>query len=145
MFHQLIESIIHSNPSEIKQRFQDVIKLVLEQKLYERKRMIAAEIFEPIDTETEILDEKINNNVIRTGRTKLVKIRVRAGKVQRRKKLSNTKGYTIRGGRLVRMSAIERRHRKMGARRAKVKRRAERSQIRRKTRIALRQRHSLGL
>lgn len=95
--------------------------------------------------EIEILDEKINNNVQKMGRLKLIRLRIRNGKVQRRKKLSNTKGYTIRHGHLMRMSQLERRHRRLGARKAKIKRRAERSRILRKLRIAIRKRHNIGL
>jgi len=37
-------------------------------------------------------------NVVRMGRKKLVKARIRGGKVQRRKVVSGVKGYTILGG-----------------------------------------------
>ena len=57
-------------------------------------------------------------------RVKLVKVRIRNGKVQRRKKVSNVPGMTFRGGKLKRMSVTERRNRKMGARKGKTKRRA---------------------
>jgi hypothetical protein len=79
------------------------------------------------------------------GRTKLVKIRIRGGKVQRRKKVSGVKGYTMRGGRMIRMSAQERRNRKMAARRSKFKRRAKLGQALRKRKMSLRRRGSLGL
>jgi hypothetical protein len=84
-------------------------------------------------------------NVQKFGRTKLVRVRVRGGKVQRRKKFSSVPGYTIRGGRLVRMSPQERRKRKMGARRAKIKRKSKLNTILRKRRMSLRRRASLGV
>ena len=59
------------------------------------------------------------------ARVKIVKLRIRGGKVQRRKKVSNVKGFTMRGGKMVRMSPTERRKRKMGQRRGKMKRRAK--------------------
>jgi hypothetical protein len=74
-----------------------------------------------------------------------VRVRIRAGKVQRKKKFSTVPGYTIRGGRLVRMSSQERRHRKMGARRAKVKLRSKRNIILRKRKISLRKRKAMGI
>lgn len=86
-----------------------------------------------------------SSNVQKLGRTKVVRVRVRAGKVQRRKKLSTVKGYVYRGGRLVRMSPHEIRRRKMGARRAKIKRRSKLNQILRKRRISLRKRASMGV
>lgn len=95
-------------------------------------------------TFTELV-EKTNNNVQRSGRTKIYRIRIRNGKIQRRKKVSAVKGYTIRGGKLIRMSTKERMDRKRGARRAKVKRRAHRAQALRKRRMSLRKRHNLGL
>jgi hypothetical protein len=84
-------------------------------------------------------------NVVRMGRKKLVKARVRGGKVQRRKVVSGVKGYTIRGGKLTRMSSAERLRRRISQRKAKVKRRAKlaRSLIKRKR--SLRRRQSLGL
>ena len=86
------------------------------------KKALAVEAPFELEEETEQLDE---GNVIRQGRTKIVKARVRGGKVQRRKKLSAVKGYTIRGGKLKRMSAQERIRRKRGQRRGKVKRKAK--------------------
>jgi hypothetical protein len=85
------------------------------------------------------------SNVQKFGRTKVIKVRVRGGKVQRRKKFSTVPGYTIRGGRLVRMSSQEIRKRKLGARRAKVKRKGKLHAILRKRRISLRRRASLGV
>ena len=84
-------------------------------------------------------------NVVRMGRKKLVKARVRGGKVQRRKVVSGVKGYTIRDGKLTRMSSAERLRRRISQRKAKVKRRAKlaRSLIKRKR--SLRRRQSLGL
>lgn len=84
-------------------------------------------------------------NVQRMGRKKLIKARVRGGKVQRRKVVSAVKGYTIRGGKLTRMTSAERLRRRISQRKAKVKRRAKmaRAMIRRKR--SLRRRQSLGL
>ena len=73
------------------------------------------------ETVREIIAEA---NVQKMGRKKLVRARVRSGKIQRRKMLSAVKGYTIRGGKLVRMPATERLKRKISARKAKMKRRA---------------------
>jgi hypothetical protein len=92
--------------------------------------------------EAEQLDE---GNVIRQGRTKIVKARVRGGKVQRRKKLSAVKGYTIRGGKLKRMSMQERIRRKRGQRRGKVKRKAKMARALMRRKRSMRKRASLGL
>jgi len=96
--------------------------------------------------ETEQLDEANRNpNIIRQGRTKIIKARVRGGKVQRRKKFSAVKGYTIRGGKLKRMSVQERLRRKRAQRRAKVKRRAKQARALMRRKRSLRKRASLGL
>lgn len=90
----------------------------------------------------EQLDEA---NVQRMGRVKLIRARVRGGKVQRRKKVSAVKGYTLRGGKLTRMSAKERLDRKRGARRGKIKRKAKLARALIKRKRSLRKRKSLGL
>lgn len=78
-------------------------------------------------------------------RIKRVRVRIRGGKVQRNVRVSNVRGFTMRGGKLVKMSAIERLHRKRGARRGKIKRRAKQARIRLKMMRSLRKRHSMGL
>jgi hypothetical protein len=84
-------------------------------------------------------------NVQKMGRKKLIRARVRGGKVQRRKVFSAVKGYTIRGGRMIRIPPSERLKRKIGARRAKVKRRAKLARALIKRKRSLRKRASLGL
>jgi hypothetical protein len=84
-------------------------------------------------------------NVVRMGRKKLVKARVRGGKVQRRKVVSGVKGYTIRGGKLTRMTASERLRRRIAQRKGKVKRRAKLARALIKRKRSLRRRKSLGL
>ena len=97
-------------------------------------------------TVAEVVKEIIAEaNVQRMGRKKLIRARVRGGKVQRRKVFSAVKGYTIRGGRMIRISPSERLKRKMGARRAKVKRRAKMARALIKRTRSLRKRASLGL
>ena len=96
-----------------------------------------------IPNQGEQLEEA--SNVIKTGRTKIVKIRVRKGKVQRRKKVSAVKGYTIRGGRLTRMKASERLKRKIGQRRGKMKRKAKMARALMRRKRSMRKRATLGL
>ena len=84
-------------------------------------------------------------NVQRMGRKKLIKARVRGGKVQRRKVVSAVKGYTIRGGKLTRMSSAERLRRRIAQRKGKVKRRAKLARALIKRKRSLRRRASLGL
>jgi len=86
--------------------------------------------------EEETLDE---------ARIKIIKARIRGGKIQRRKKVSNVAGMTLRGGKLQRMSPAERRRRKMGARRAKIKRKSKMNRALMKRQRSLRKRKALGL
>lgn len=77
-------------------------------------------------------------------RIKRVRARIRNGKVQRNVKQSNVQGYTMRGGKLTRMSATEKMHRKRGARKGKLKRRAKAARIKMKMMRSLKRRKSLG-
>ena len=79
------------------------------------------------------------------ARINLVKARVRGGVIQRRKRVSNVPGMTIRGGQLTRMSAAERRRRKLGAKKAQLKTRNKQVQIQRNRKLSLMKRKRLGL
>lgn len=76
---------------------------------------------------------------------KIVCARVRGGKIQRKKKVSTRPGYTIRGGKLVKMSSKERMKRKMAARKGKVKRKAKMARAMMKRKRSMRKRQSLGV
>jgi hypothetical protein len=130
----IVEKILSNKLIDAQSLLEDKIYEILEDKLTEIKARMALEMFD--------LDE---GNIQKMGRTKLVKIRIRGGKVQRRKKVSGVQGYTMRGGRMIRMSAQERRNRKMAARKSKFKRRAKLGQALRKRKMSLRRRGSLGL
>ena len=136
----LVSKLLSNNLVEARNELEVKIKSLVMEKLNQIRLRIAAELGDEfgVDLVTEA-------NVMRMGRTKLVKVRIRKGKIQRRKKVSAVKGYTIRGGKLTRMSPLERRHRKMSARRSKFKRRAKLRQSLRKRRISLRKRTALGL
>jgi hypothetical protein len=130
----IVEKILSNKLIDAQSLLEDKIYEILEDKLTEIKARMALEMFD--------LDE---GNIQKMGRTKLVKIRIRGGKVQRRKKVSGVQGYTMRSGRMIRMSPQERRNRKMAARKSKFKRRAKLGQALRKRKMSLRRRGSLGL
>jgi hypothetical protein len=133
----LVNCFLSGDLTEARKLIDERIKELFEQKLEIIKQRIVVEEAEKLG-----LDEA---NILKMGRTKLVRVRIRAGKVQRRKKFSSVPGYTIRGGKVVRMSSQERRHRKMGARRAKIKLRSKKNQILRKRKISLRKRKAMGV
>ena len=118
------------------QRIQDLVN----EKVNQVKIRLANEMYD--DVEFEEVNEA---NVQKMGRTKLIRMRFRGGKLQRRVKKSAVPGFTIRGGKLTRMSPQERRKRKLAARRSKFKRRAKLRQALRKRQMTLRKRKAMGL
>ena len=89
--------------------------------------------------------ELVKEETLDEARIKIIKARIRGGKIQRRKKTSNVAGYRLQGGQLTRMSAAERRKRKLGARRAKIKRKSKMSRTLMKRRRSLMKRKAMGL
>jgi hypothetical protein len=141
-----LNELFHGDTVVAMDYFQDKLEEVIQDKLDEMKCSIAHEMFEDFGVDYEVFREVISEaNVQRMGRTKLIRVRVRGGKVQRRKKFSAVKGFTIRGGKMTRMSSQERLHRKMAARKSRFKRRAHLKQALRKRKISLRRRKAMGL
>ena len=136
----LVEALLSGDLIKARELMEQKIEQLFEEKLEVRKQEIVADYFE--EGAPPYLEE---SNIMRVGRAKVIRVRVRGGKVQRRKKVSAVKGYTFRGGRMVRMTSREMRNRRMGARRAKIKRRGKMSQILRKRKISLRKRRALGV
>ena len=135
----LIDAIFSNDLLEAKRILDERLDELADDALTDVKDDMALEMFD-VD-----LDELEEGNIMKMGRTKLIRVRIRGGKIQRRKKLSAVKGYTTRGGKLVRMSPVERRNRKMAARRSKFKRRAKLRQALRKRKVSLRRRSAMGL
>ena len=135
---KLLQNKIVEAKGVLNQRISDLVT----ERLNQIKIRLAAEMYDDFEVEEEELSEA---NVQKMGRTKLIRVRFRGGKLQRRVKKSAVPGFTIRGGRLVRMSPVERRKRKMAARRSKFKRRAKLRQALRKRTLTLRKRKAMGL
>ena len=138
----LVSKLLSNNLVEARNELDEKLKGLIKEKLNLLRVRIAAELTEECGIEFDLVSEA---NVMRMGRTKLVKVRIRNGKIQRRKKFSAVKGYTIRNGMLTRMSPMERRHRKIAAKRSKFKRRAKLRQSLRKRKISDRKRTAMGL
>ena len=134
---KLLQNRIVEAKEVLNQRIQDLVN----EKINQVKMRLAAEMYGE-DVEFEEVNE---GNIQKMGRTKLIRVRFRGGKVQRRVKKSAVPGFTIRGGKLTRMSPQERRHRKMAARRSKFKRRSKMRQALRKRQMSLRKRKAMGL
>lgn len=128
----------------------DFIEAILANRLDYAKTLIEQTILEKVGHALENKKKTIFEDLgmrfpLTEGRIKIIRVRIRNGKIQRRKKLSNIKGYTFRGGKLKRMTAKERRDRRMGQRRGKIKRRAKMARTRIKRARAMRRRKAMGL
>lgn len=168
----LVTSVFEKKYTELEEEIYSAIPLIMEKKILEMKKATAAKMSEQMglvgptrveklrsgvleenDDDKEDKDEKEDDDKedkdekeeLDEARIKLIKARVRGGKIQRRKRVSNVPGMTLRGGQLKRMSAAERRRRKMGARKGKIKRRSKMSRALMKRRRSLQKRKSLGL
>lgn len=142
----LVAYAISDKSIELKERLNERLKELVDEKLNQLKMRLAQEMFGDVGVEVDFVEEELSEaNITKMGRAKIIRVRIRNGKVQRRKKVSAVKGYTIRQGKMVRMSSQERMHRKMAARRSKFKRRAKLRQSLRKRKISLRRRHAMGL
>lgn len=70
--------------------------------------------------------------------------RIRGGKIQRRKKVSTRKGYTFKGGKMKRMTNVERKRRHLAQVKGARKRKAKIGRSNRKRKISMRKRSRLG-
>jgi len=136
-----VSKLLNDKIVEAKEVLNQHIQDLVNEKLNQIKMRLAAEMYGE-DVEFEEVNE---GNIQRMGRTKLIRVRFRGGKVQRRVKKSAVPGFTIRGGRLIRMAPQERRNRRMAARRSKFKRRSKMRQSLRKRQMSLRKRKAMGL
>lgn len=87
--------------------------------------------------DTELLEGMNTRNKVERGRAAIVN-RVRGGKLQLKKLVSNSKGYKIDDGSIIRMKPQEIKRRRIGAKFASKKRRNQRASIDRKTKLSLR-------
>lgn len=71
--------------------------------------------------------------------------RVRGGKIQRRKMISQRPGYRMQDGKLVRMTSMEKRKRHLAQVRAARKRKPMMTRILRKRKLSLRRRQTAGI
>jgi hypothetical protein len=119
--------------------------------IFERMNQLVEEKLDLLELDVaDKLSEDLSNifesqSVQKMGRTKIIRVRIRKGKVQRRIRKSTVKGYEMKHGSLSRMSYQERRHRKMGARLAKFKRRSHQAQTNIKRQRTAMRRKGLGL
>lgn len=106
--------------------------------LYDMHEDMFTEASINLDKLAKQLQSSSGNNKNRQSRGKIALVnRIRGGKLQMRKAVSNKKGYKIKNGQAVRMKPAEIKKRKLSARIASKKRRNKMSQINRKRGISL--------
>ena len=71
--------------------------------------------------------------------------RVRGGQIQRRRIVSQRPGYRMQGGKLVRMTSMEKRKRHLAQVKAARKRKPMMARILRRRKLSLRRRQSAGI
>jgi len=148
----IVDSLIENKLDEAKQKIHARLEELTSKILDEAKRYVAADRFEEVEVEEE-LDEAVrrNPNIIRMGRVKKIRKRIRRNAkgrivVQKNRRRSAIKGYRISGNTVRRISATTRlRKARLLKRSWKTTRRAKlrRSLIKRK--MSMRRRSSLGL
>jgi hypothetical protein len=79
------------------------------------------------------------------ARVRIVKARVRGGKIQRRVKVAAQQGYIMKGGKAVKEKASERLRRKIAQKRGARKRKAKAARAKIARMRSMRKRKSLGL
>lgn len=135
----IIEELINNNYLAAKEKIFCKMNQILEKKLVSLKKIIGENLFED---DEECLEEA---NVQKMGRVKLIRVRIRGGKVQRRVKKSGVKGYTLRGGKLKRITVAQRMKMKRVQKRAAIKRRAKMARAIMKRKRSMRRLRSLGV
>jgi len=138
----LLEHIFAEDYTKAGEELDGIMSDIMSRKIVELKKAIVAEKYAIDDNDDGTIDE--------ARRFKIVRVRIRKGKVERRKKVSNVRGFTFRkkgtgAAKLIRMTPMERRRRRLGAKRGKIKRRGKASRIRQKMKRVRLKRRSLGL
>lgn len=136
MSKELISAIENGDASSINEVFESVINSKVDVLFNEFKALIANDMLEDIDDEEEV-DE---------ARVKRVN-RIRGGVVQRRKVVATDDKYRTKGDgsqSVVRMSASERRNRKIAQKKAARKRKAKGSRAAIKRKLTNRKRTTRG-
>jgi len=138
MSRSLIHAIESGDASAIKDNFISVINSKIAEYLDELKKDLAYDMLDEYveDEDTEEVDE---------ARVKRVN-RIRGGVVQRRKVVATDKNYRTvgQGTKVVRMSASERRNRKIAQKKAARKRKAGASRASIKRKLTNRKRDTRG-
>ena len=139
----MINNIINNNTALLKEEVFSILNSLVSEQLTQAREIVASSMF----GEIEELEEAVN--VIKIGRTQLIRRRIRRKNgrivVQRNIRRSAVKGFILRGGKMKRITAMQKIRMKRAQRRGAIKRRAHKQQILRKRMFSIRRRKSLGI
>jgi len=147
----IVDSLIENKLDEAKQKILARLEEITSKYLDEAKRYVAADRFEEVEEEELEEAVKRNPNIIRMGRVKKIRRRIRRNAkgrivVQKNRRRSAIKGYRISGNTVRRIPATTRlRKARLLKRSWKTTRRAKLRRSLIKRRMSMRRRSSLGL
>lgn len=131
----VITAIVTGKLQEAKALVEAVLNTLVEKRLAAHRVVITDQVYGPLS----------EANVMRQGRTLLIRRRIRKGKLQRNIKKSAVKGFTLRAGKLKRIPVAKRIRARMVQRRAARKRKAHLQTSLRKRKLSLRKRKAMGI
>jgi len=144
-----IKFIVEGKLDEARQSIFDRLNEITAKRLAEAKRYIQADMFEEIEIDEAV--QRRNPNIIKMGRIKKIRRRIRRNAkgrivVQKNARRSGIKGYRIVGNTVRRIPAAERlRKARLLKRSWKTTRRAKLRRSLLKRKLSMRRRASLGL
>lgn len=137
----IVEALFEEDANLLK----DAIVSALNSRKQQALESFKSEYADELLFDEEIEDEELDEAKSATGK-RLAKVsRIRGGVVQRRKTVTQKKGYKIVGGKVKRMSPLERKRRAMSQKKAARKRRGTMARSLKKRARSLRIRKSRGL
>lgn len=131
----VITSIVTKNFINAQAAIRGALNNIAEEKLMAFKQKLAEKIYGSL---TEA-------NIMKQGRTLLIRRRIRKGKLQRNVRKSAVKGFTLRKGKITRIPVATRIRMKIKQRRAARKRRSHLQQTIRKRKLSIRKRKAMGI
>jgi hypothetical protein len=147
---RFLDQLIANKLVEAREHIFEQLNTIVAKRLSEAKVYVAGDLYE----EVEVLDEvapKRNPNIIKMGRIKRIRRRIRRNAkgrivVQKNRRRSGVKGYRISGNTVKRIPAVERiRKARLLKRSWKTTRRAKMRRTLLKRKLSMRRRSALGL
>lgn len=133
---RIVEELMNGDQESLRSAIVDALNSKREILVNSYKTVFAEEIL--FEEDDEDLDEADGPRLKRVNR-------IRGGVVQRRKIVTRKAGYKVQNGRVVRMSAIERKRRQLAQKKAARKRKGTLTRALRKRTRSLKIRKSRGL